>query len=381
MRLGRRRLTALARGVAALVAGTAILAPVAAAPAPAGQEGGGRPDRPLGVVTPGPLRALFLDPPLADVRARAEPGLTLRWWAANSWSSPTALARAGQVVVVQLDAQSDVLSATGRLAWGDLFPDSAVAARLESSVEARLVHHWGGWSDGPIETWHRLARFNDFSRPHFPQDAVALTVGGVGPPLAAVDHPVTGLGDAVLRTWLRLAEGERLGAPWALALRADLKAPLGRPSQLTGSGGVDAALALAASGPLLPWLTGHAMVTAGVTSPLPAASPLQPRRWPLGAEVSLVARRGPDWALLVEDRLQSALFERGWRYLGDEPSQGDALMAVTRVQNQVSVGVRWRDVTAWFSEDFMLGNRDGVGARWFYDSNAPDFVIGVAVSR
>jgi hypothetical protein len=361
--------------------------------ATAARAEGPRSDRPLGVITAGPLRALLLDPALVDVRAGAEPSVEVRWWAANSWSIPTTLARGGEVAQVQLDAQTDVLSVTGHVAWGDRFPGSGLAARLDTAVEARLVHHWGGWTDGPIEAWHRLGRYNDFERPDYPQDAVRLRLAGGPRPVASLDGPATGLGDLTVRTWLRLAEGEGGGGaggdgeptcerrPWAVALRLALKAPTGRPSELTGSGGADAALGLAASGSPLGWLTAHAMATVGLVSPLPAASALQPRRWPLAAEVSLVARLGPDWSLLLEDRLQSAWAERGWRLSGAEPTQGDAVMAVTRAQNRISGGVRWRGVTFWFTEDFMLGSRAGIGKLWFYDDNAPDFVIGLAVAR
>ncbi len=374
---GPRALAALALPLGAALA-------LAGAPAPARAEAP-RADRPLGVPTPGPLRALFLDPPLADVRRGAAPALELRWWAANSWSVPTTLVRAGQSAEVQLDAQTDALSLTAGLGWDRLFPGSALAARLESAVEARLVRHWGGWTDGGIEAWHRLGAYEDFERPAHPRDAVALTLRTPGRPGAALTGPVTGLGDLSVRTWLRLAEGDGGDgdrAPWAVALRLDVKLPTGRPADLTGSGSLDVAMGFSASGPLLGWLTGHAQVTAGRAGALPAWSPLQPRRWPLAAEASLVARLGQDWALLLEDRLQSALFERGWRLVpGVTPIQGDAVMAVTRVQNQVSVGARWRAVTVWLSEDFMIGSRDLVGSPWFYDQNAPDVVLGIAVAR
>jgi len=37
-------------------------------------------------------------------------------------------------------------------------------------------------------------------------------------------------------------------------------------------------------------------------------------------------------------------------------------------------------VTVWFSEDFTPGRRPEVGWRWFYDTNAPDLVLGVAIA-
>ena len=59
---------------------------------------------------------------------------------------------------------------------------------------------------------------------------------------------------------------------------------------------------------------------------------------------------------------------------------GRRLTAVTRQQNQVTVGLRWRALTAWGSEDFTLGRRPEVGWDWFYDSNAPDSTLGLSVA-
>jgi hypothetical protein len=141
---------------------------------------------------------------------------------------------------------------------------------------------------------------------------------------------------------------------------------------------VDAGAGLAGSAALLPWLTGHAQAAFRRLAPLPGAQPLQPRPWQWSVEGSLAATRG-DWTLLLETRWLSPLFQAGWRLVGD-PHQGDAVTAVTRAQNQISAGLRWRAVTAWFAEDFTLGGRPEVGRRWFYDTNAPDLVLGASVA-
>jgi hypothetical protein len=93
-------------------------------------------------------------------------------------------------------------------------------------------------------------------------------------------------------------------------------------------------------------------------------------------EASLVAWRG-DWALALESRWLSPLFESGWTVV-TPPSQGDALTAIERSQNQITGGVRWRALTVWFSEDWTPGARREVRWYWFYNSNAPDVALGVS---
>ncbi len=355
----------------------ALLALLAATPGLADTGGPPRPDRPLGVDTPGPLRALVLDLPLEDARP-AGAALDVRWTLANSWSVPTRLTRAGRTVLVQLDEQADRLAFTLRLPWARLAGAGPVTRRLDTALEWRLTEHWGGYTDHAIEAWHRFGRYNDFGRPVYPRDAVALHLGEPGgAALFDLTAPRLAVGDLAVRTALRLAEGERLGLPAALALRLDVKLPLGRPADLGGSGGLDVGAGLGGSLPLLPGLTGHAQVALRRVSPLPGGLPLRLRRWQLGAEASLVGWRG-DWAVAVESRWLSALFERGWRVDG-APLQGDALTAVTRSQNQVTVGLRWRWLTAWLSEDFTLGSRSAVGWIWFYDTNAPDVAAGLSL--
>lgn len=332
-------------------------------------------------MTPGPLRALFLDMPLDDARADPAVSADLRWWVANSWSMPTVLERSGRLALVQQDEQQDALALAVRVPWGRLLPGSPLAARLHTVLGGRVVRHWGGWTDRPIEAWHRLAGFDRFERQEYPRDAVAVRLGAPGGPmLVDLRGPATAVGDLTARTALRLAEGEAAAGPWAVALRLDVKLPAGHPSDLSGSGGWDAGAGLAASGPLLGPLTGHAMLSARAVSRLPARSPLQPRPLQLAAEASLALRLGERWALLLEDRGLSALVERGWELAGAAPAQGDAVMALTRPHNQVSAGVRFDRVTLWMSEDFTPGHRAGAGASWFYDSNAPDLVIGIAVA-
>jgi hypothetical protein len=144
-------------------------------------------------------------------------------------------------------------------------------------------------------------------------------------------------------------------------------------------GGVGAAATFLATR----WLTAHGLASLRVASDLPRTAVLQPRRLHAGLDLSLAARLGAI-TLLLEDRISSPLFEDGWRLAPSrhEP-QASAWYALFRPHNQVSVGLRWREWTAFFSQDFTPGHRlegdDAAG--WFYVSNAPDVVFGVAWAR
>lgn len=338
-----------------------------------------RVDRPLGVDTPGTLRQLVLDLPLSDVRPDGG-AIELRWTAANDWSVPTRLTRGGRVVDVQLDEQADRLEVHARVPWARLGAGGWAGDRLESAVSWRVIEHWGGYGDGAIEAWHRLGGFSRFDRQAYPRDATSIHLGVPGGPrLVDLDRPRLAAGDLVVRTALRVAAGARPAGPWAVAVRLDLKAPLGRSADAGGSGGADAGLGLGASVALLPWLTAHAQASARRVAPLPGAVPLRLRPWQLGAEASLVAWSG-GWALALESRWLSPLFEGGWEVV-HPPVKGDALTALTRAQNQVTGGVRWRWLTLWVSEDWTPGARRDAGWTWFYDTNAPDVAVGIAATR
>jgi hypothetical protein len=300
---------------------------------------------------------------------------------ANSWSIPTVLHRGGRSVLVQQDEQADVLEVTAGTSWTRFLGDGPLASRLSTAVAWRLTQHWGGWSDRPIEAWHELGHFSGFDRTRYPRDQLHLTLREPGGATAiALTGSRLAVGDLVLRTSFRLLQGETSRGPWAVTARLDLKLPVGRLADAGGSGGVDVGLALAGSGPLTSWLTGHAQLTVARLSPLPAALPIQPERWQGGVEASLAAALPRGWVVLVESRLLTTLFAGSWSLGEAAPRQGDALTAMTRPQNQISVGVRRGAVTVWFSEDFTLGRRPETGWRWFYNTNAPDVVLGVAVA-
>jgi hypothetical protein len=342
-------------------------------------------DAPLGVVTPGPLRGLFLDMPLADARGPARTMLELRWSMANSWSMPTTLTRGAKAVEVQLDAQIEALQLTVAIPWRR-FSTSALAGRLSTLFEARALAIWGGWSDGGIEAWHGLVNTTNFKRHQWPRDRVAVRLAeAVGPHLLDVHSARLALGDVVLRSALRLAGASRDEATsrWTLALRLDVKLPTGSPGRLGGSGGVDGGVGAAATFLATRWLTAHALASARAVSDLPRKIALQPRRFQAGLDLSLVARLG-GITVLLEDRISSPLFEDGWRLPASEETPAAAgWYALFRPHNQVSVGLRWRELTAFFCEDFTPGGRLATddGADWFYVSNVPDVVFGMAWAR
>jgi hypothetical protein len=349
------------------------------------------PDAPLGVGTFGTLRMLFLDMPLAEARAGGDDlGLDVRWWMANDWSTPTTLTRDGHKVQLQTDEQSDVLAVAIRLPWSRLLGvvpgtvgDRPLPSRLATTLELRLDEHWGGWSDGLIEWWHGLIGSTNFERGRYPRNAVNLTLREPGgTTVFALTSPRLAVGDIAVRTQFLLAEGgASFQSPdrsrWGLSLRADVKVPIASLDSLGGSGGWDAGLGLAASGEIASWLTGHAMVTASAWSGLPASFPLQPRTWHWSAEFSLAARV---WGLtlLLEDRVVSPLFEDGWSWVpGTSSLNSSATYAVLRTQNQISWGIRRGGFTLWMCEDWTPGSNPGGRVHWFYNSNEPDFVLGI----
>jgi hypothetical protein len=112
-------------------------------------------------------------------------------------------------------------------------------------------------------------------------------------------------------------------------------------------------------------------------SRLPSRAGIQPERLQLGAEVSLVLH-GARWALVLEDRVHSRLFEGGWSYSGGEAARrSSAMAALFRPHNQVSVGLRRGRFTLWVSEDVTPGHGDPA-QRLYYLTNAPDIVLGLA---
>jgi hypothetical protein len=345
---------------------------------------------PLGVRTPGTLRDLFLDVVQWDARAVPALRLDVGWSMANDWSTPTTLARDGQPVQVRLDEQSDSLTASLRVPWGVVLgsPDGSFLRRLASALEIRGTLHWGGWSDGVIDLWHRMFAYNDFARPAFPSNEIHLALHpSFRTTPVQIDQATFAFGDVVLRNQLLLWQGgdplrDGMDARAGVSLRLDLKVPTGSLPRMGGSGGWDVGLGVAGTWQATSWLVGHAIVSGSYWSPIPGTLPLQPRAWQASAGISLVVLLG-EFSILLEDRWSSAPFEYGWGYVEVNPEwnlQSSATTAVTLSQNQITGGVRWGPLTFWFQEDFTVGHVPGLGPRWFYDSNAPDVALGLTLT-
>ncbi|WP_176062195.1 DUF3187 family protein [Anaeromyxobacter diazotrophicus] len=371
--------------LAALVA-VAPAAPAAAElpPAAAGASFGAAP---LGLGTPGPFRQLFLDPPLSDARAVGTPSLSARLESANSWSVPALFGRGGRVVAVQNDVEADALVLSVRLPWTLLAP-GGFRERLTTTLGWRATAFWGGFEDGGIEAWHGLVGAYNFQRQLYPRDHIHLRLLEPGGPRALdLESGRFSAGDLVLATQALLASGGRAearGSPpeapaWGISARLDLKLPTGSLAQAGGSGGFDAGVALLGSFELTRWAVLHGMLFGTATSALASSVALQPRTFHAGVDLSLAVLLGPV-TLLAEDRYLSALMEGGWTSLdggSDDAYISSAYAALFRPHNQVSFGLRWRELTLSFSEDFTPGSNPRGARSWFYNENAPDTVLAL----
>jgi hypothetical protein len=351
---------------------------------------------PLGLRTQGTLRELFLDVTGADARPATALLFDLRWTMANDWNMPTVLQRGTTSLLQEVDEQADSLSLAARIPWAlYLGPGPTILGgrplweRLSTTFELRATLHWGGWSDTAIERWHDVSGAFNFQRAVFPRNKVDLHLDGA----FDVRSPRLAFGDLVIRNQLTLFEGGisagaltpegELRPAWAVALRFDLKAPTGLLSRLGGSGGWDAALALAGTAEVTHWLTLHGLAGASAFSGWSSDVALQPKPWHATAEVSAVVALA-DWAFFVEDRVTSPLLQPGWsrqEAMGNDGYLASSYAADFRVQNQLSFGLRRGGLSVWLSEDFTPGPNPRSNLKWLYNSNAPDVVLGVSYRR
>ncbi len=327
---------------------------------------------PLGLRTQGALRELFLDVIGADARPLARPELDLRWALANDWNEPMELLLHTDAAHQFLDEQADSLTATYRAPWPRL-------PWIWSAIEGRLTEHWGGWSDRPIEAWHRLSGAFDYQRDLFPRDQVHLLYADSGGVAFDVQSARLAIGDLVARTQATLLQGAR----GAVALRFDLKAPTGLLSRLGGSGGFDLGGGALGTVALAPWATVHGLIALSHFAELSTKTRLQPKPWHWSFELSLALSFGGT-EVLLEDRCLSPLLPPGWKRVpggGDDALLSSGFYAGFRVHNQISAGVRRGRFSIWASEDFTPGPNPASTLHWLWVSNAPDIVLGLAFTQ
>ncbi len=376
----------------------------AAATGPAAEP---QPDHgPLGLRTQGTLRELFLDVTIADARAVERPLLELRYTVSNVWNEPMDLARQQDRARQELDEQADALGIKLTLPWSTIggdgpavrLPGSArpLFQRLSTAVELKLTEHWGGWSDRPIEAWHRLIGSFNFDRELNPRNRLRLYVADGGGTAFNLDRPTLAFGDVAIRTQFLLAEGglasaspkgsappsspaQPQRASSALSLRFDFKLPTGRLASAGGSGGFDAALALLGTAEVSGAITLHGMVALARFGGFSAPLLLQPKPWHFTAEASAVFDLGP-LQLLLEDRVVSPLLQQGWNRLESNGNDGflsSGYYAGFRSHNQITWGLRVGRLSFWLSEDFTPGSNSRSSIPFYYESNSPDVTIGV----
>ena len=373
----------------------------AADPAPEPQADHG----PLGLRTQGTLRELFLDVTIADARAVERPLLELRYTVSNVWNEAMDLSRREDRAHQELDEQADALGIKLTLPWSAIgdgpavhLPGSArpLFQRLSTAAEVRLTEHWGGWSDRPIEAWHRLIGSFNFDREFHPRNRLRLHVANAGGTAFNLDRPTLAVGDIAIRTQFLLAEGGHAPASpdgsaspdspaqperrsSALSLRLDFKLPTGRLASAGGSGGFDAAVALLGTTQVSSAIALHGMVALARFGGFNAPLLLQPKRWHFTAEVSAVFDLGPV-QLLLEDRVVSPLLQPGWNRLeanGNDGFLSSGYYAGFRSHNQITWGLRAGRLSFWLSEDFTPGSNSRSSIPFYYESNSPDVTIGV----
>ncbi len=361
-----------------------------------------RPSGPVGLRTQGTLREIFLDVTLFDARALDRPQLDVRWAVANTWNEPMSVARGAARMNQLLDEQADSLTLQARAPWSWLLDlpvklpgsERPLGARLSTAIEARVMYHWGGWSDRPIEAWHSLTGAFNYQREKFPRNEIFLDQEDTGGRLFLITHPTLAFGDVVLRNAALLAEGSPGAhglASWGLSLRLDLKLPTGSLARASGSGGFDQGLALQGTAQLADSLTLHGQLGLSHLGPVAADTRVRNNEFLRFLELSLEWDAGPFTALL-EDRLVSAIMDDqdtvpgsvSWQrqnFGGNDGYLSSGMYATFRAHNQFSFAARWWRLTLWLSEDFTPGSNVHATIPWEYESNAPDVVIGLVYAQ
>lgn len=324
---------------------------------------------PLGVTQDHPLRQALLDVPLVGPLDR--PSLRIARGASNIWNSETYLAtKHGTAAhVTDLQQESLVLDAT--------FP---VGHFFALGVRAGAAHLWGGGDvDTAIETFHGLFDFYNFDRHYAPRGRTRFAVVGPSGPSLLWEHPRNILQSPVVSLFARVLEGKRT----RVLFRVDGQVPLGdvaRTLQLyapeLGTGiSVSSRIAglLVAQVAMNAWFHGNRVV-GGLT--------VNPVQWQL--EGSLEMRLLPFLTFVVEDRIQTPLFEKNAVLLAENSLslRATSWNAYFTPVNLISFGPRMylpfdATLTVYATEDFMFCT-ECYRYRLSRETNAPD-ISGFAV--
>ena len=185
--------------------------------------------RPLYSFNQSPLIQIYGLPTLGEARllAAGKATLALQLQIANNFTG----AKSSSEYLI-LDGETHRLT----LNWRQGF-----SGGREWGFELPYVSHTGGFLDSYIERFHDTSNLPQGGRTNIARHQVNYRYSRDGVDLVNVNRAVKGLGD------LRLLAAEQLGkdktqAGYTAALRASLKLPTGKESELLGSGSTDLAL-------------------------------------------------------------------------------------------------------------------------------------------
>ncbi len=289
--------------------------------------------RPLYSFNQSPLIQIYGLPAVGEARvlAQDESDLALRLQISNNF---TGAQSASEYLV--LDGETHRLALAWRQGLGD---------GREWGFELPYLWYTGGFLDTYIERFHDSSSLPQGGRTDVPLNRVNYRYVRHGVNLINVTHPVNGPGDPRLLGAIQIGSHETSGV--ATALRASLKLPTGKESELLGSGSTDLALwlSLATTHPLDQWNMygggGVMYMTEG------RVLPLQQRNHVAFATLGISRMIFPH--LIVSGQLdaQTPFYDRThFRQLNSYPVQG-------------LVGARWELVPRKFlefsiSEDLMV---------------------------
>jgi hypothetical protein len=197
--------------------------------------------RPLYSFNQSPLIQIYGLPTLGEARvlAQDESDLALRLQISNNF---TGAQSASEFLI--LDGETHRLTLAWRQGLGD---------GREWGFELPYLWYTGGFLDTYIERFHDSSNLPQGGRTDVPSNQVNYRYTRNGVDLINVTHPVNGPGDLRLLGAKQIETSETSG--YATALRASLKLPTGKESELLGSGSTDLALwlSVATARPLDQW--------------------------------------------------------------------------------------------------------------------------------